>query len=88
MFYAARTFAFKLGQSISMLLFTSISLLGSGGFGYRLTAIVAAVFCLAGGLAFIRYHEKKVFGIIGANEDAREAEGAAAEKAAEEEMTE
>ena len=78
MFYAARTFAFKLGQSISMLMFTSISLVGSGGFGYRLTAIVAAAFCLAGGLAFIRYHEKKVFGIIGAHEDAAEA-GAEAE---------
>ena len=64
MFYAARTFAFKLGQSVSMLLFTSISLLGSGGFGYRMTAIVAAVFCLAGGIMFIRYHEKKIFSII------------------------
>ena len=79
MFYAARTFAFKLGQSVSMLLFTSISLLGSGGFGYRATAIVAAVFCLAGGLAFIRYHEKKIFGIIGADTGKKGAAEAASE---------
>ncbi len=65
MFYAARTFAFKLGQSLSMLLFTSIALIGTGGMGYRLTAIIAAVFCLAGGLVFTRYHEKKVFEVIG-----------------------
>lgn len=65
MFYAARTFAFKLGQSVSMLMFTSIALIGSGGMGYRLTAIVAAVFCLAGGLVFRHYHEKKVFEVLG-----------------------
>ncbi len=77
MFYAARTFAFKLGQSVSMLLFTSISLIGTGGFGYRATAIVAAVFCLAGGIAFIRYHEKKIFGIIGGGKgDSEQAEPA------------
>lgn len=64
MFYAARTFAFKLGQSLSMLLFTSLALVGTGGFGYRLTAAVAAVFCLAGGLVFMRYHEDRVFAAI------------------------
>ncbi|HBI84898.1 MAG TPA: sodium:solute symporter [Ruminococcus sp.] len=68
MFYAARTFAFKLGQSAAMLLFTSIALIGkeipkgeSGyGMGYRLTALIAAVLCLLGGIVFLRYNEKKV----------------------------
>ena len=64
MFYAARTFAMKLGQAVSMLSFTSIALIGTGGFGYRLTAAVAAVFCLAGGLVFTRYNEKETLAII------------------------
>ena len=67
MFYAARTFAFKLGQSVAMLLFTSVALVGSNGVGYRLTAAVAAVFCLAGGLMFTRYHENEVFAVLGEN---------------------
>ena len=64
MFYAARTFAFKLGQSVSMLMFTSISLIGTGGMGYRLTALVACAFCLLGGLVFMRYREREVLGVI------------------------
>ena len=69
MFYAARTFAFKLGQSISMLAFTSVALIGaSTGLGYRLTAAIAAVFCLAGGLVFKRYKEKDVLAIIADDE--------------------
>ena len=70
MFYAARTFAFKLGQSVSMLLFTSISLMGGNGIegtpiGYRVTAAVACAFCLLGGLVFMRYKERDVLAIIG-----------------------
>ncbi len=64
MFYAARTFAMKLGQAVSMAAFTSIALVGTAGFGYRLTAAVAALFCLAGGLVFLRYNEKETFAII------------------------
>ena len=68
MFYAARTFAFKLGQSLAMLMFTSIALIGgdvekgeSGyGLGYRLTALLAAGLCLLGGIVFLKYNEKKV----------------------------
>ena len=70
MFYAARTFAFKLGQSVSMLLFTSIALIGSNGIGYRLTAVAAAVFCLCGGLVFMRYHEHAVMETIKPDEQA------------------
>ena len=64
MFYAARTFAFKLGQSISMVVFTGIAAMAMGGMQYRITAIVACAFCLLGGLAFTRYHEKNVLEII------------------------
>ncbi|WP_303835355.1 MFS transporter [Ruminococcus flavefaciens] len=68
MFYAARTFAFKLGQSLAMLMFTSIALIGSDiekgqsgyGLGYRLTALLAAALCLLGGIVFLKYNEKKV----------------------------
>ena len=68
MFYAARTFAFKLGQSLAMLMFTSIALIGSDiekgqsgyGVGYRLTALLAAALCLLGGIVFLKYNEKKV----------------------------
>ena len=72
MFYAARTFAFKLGQSVAMLLFTSIALIGKTtpkgeagyGLGYRLTALVAAVLCLLGGIVFLRYNENKIIAKI------------------------
>ena len=59
MFYAARTFAFKLGQSISMLIFTAVSTIGAAeGTGYR------AVFCCIGGIILVFYNEKKINGII------------------------
>ncbi|MCM1267324.1 MAG: MFS transporter [Bacteroidales bacterium] len=61
MFYAARTFAFKLGQSLSMLLFTAVSTIGSGsGAGYRVAAFGAALFCLLGGIVFVFYNERKI----------------------------
>ena len=61
MFYAARTFAFKLGQSLSMLLFTAISTIGgTAGTGYRIAAFLAAAFCLLGGILFLFYNETKI----------------------------
>ena len=79
MFYAARTFAMKLGQSVSMLLFTSIAALElAGGMNYRMTAIVACCFCLVSGIAFMRYHEKDVLALI---VPAEEADASAAEEA-------
>lgn len=61
MFYAARTFAFKLGQSLSMLLFTAISTIGgTAGTGYRIAAFLAAAFCLLGGILFLFYNENKI----------------------------
>ena len=65
MFYAARTFAFKLGQSISMLIFTAVSTIGAAeGTGYRVAAFGAAIFCCIGGIILVFYNEKKINGII------------------------
>ena len=65
MFYAARTFAFKIGQSLSMLLFTAVSTIGTTtGMGYRVTAFIAAAFCLLGGIVFLTYNELKINQII------------------------
>lgn len=63
MFFAARTFAFKLGQMLSMVLFTTLLTFGSdyaNDYGIRLTAQVACLFCLAGFALFLRYDEKTV----------------------------
>ena len=61
MFYAARTFAFKLGQSLSMLLFTAVSTIGNAsGTGYRIAAFSAACFCFLGGIVFLFYDENKI----------------------------
>ena len=69
MFYAARTFSMTLGQTLAMILFTSLSILGENGMGYRATALVATVFCLIGGLVFTRYNERRVLGTIGSGTD-------------------
>ncbi len=67
MFYAARTFSMTLGQSLAMILFSSIASMGAGGMGYRMTAIVATVFCMLGGLVFMRYGEPDVLKVITAH---------------------
>lgn len=64
MFYAARTFSMTLGQTLAMILFTSVSILGTNGLGYRLTALIATVFCLAGALIFLRYDERGVLATL------------------------
>ena len=62
MFYAARTFSFKLGQSIAMLLVTAFATIGQeSGLGYRITAVAAAAVCMLGGVLFMLYDEKKVY---------------------------
>ena len=65
MFFAARTFAFKFGQSIAMLVFTAFASIGTEtGLGYRIAAVSAAVICLCGALILSRYNEDKILGII------------------------
>lgn len=71
MFFAARTFAFKLGQSVGMLIFTSVAEINKAtGFGYRLTVVIAALFCLFGGVALLRYDEKRVISALAPKEGA------------------
>ena len=65
MFFAARTFAMKMGQAISLLVFTSMTVSGSE-FSYRATAIVATVFCVIGAALFFLYNEKMIMGKISA----------------------
>lgn len=81
MFFAARTFAMKLGQSIATLSFTSLAIIGTtqntslndivpSSLGMLIVAIVAIVFCVGGALILLLYNEKKVLKIIAKKEDA------------------
>nr|MCR5577068.1 MFS transporter [Oscillospiraceae bacterium] len=63
MFFAARTFAFKMGQAIAMVVFTSLTVSGTKA-SYRLSAAVAFVTCLIGALLFLLYNEKMILGKI------------------------
>ena len=78
MFFAARTFAMKLGQSIAMLVFTSLAVIGATNAeeqldpnqisakweGVTIVAVVAVVFCLLGAVILFFYNEKKVMKTI------------------------
>jgi hypothetical protein len=64
MFYAARTFAFKLGQSLAMLIFTALATVGTGSDGYRLVAMTSAALALIGGILLLFFNEKKINKII------------------------
>ena len=76
MFFAARTFAMKFGQSLAMILFTSlaVSMAAAGAAsagevypskeGMIIVAIVAVAFCLAGAAILFFYNEKKVMRTI------------------------
>lgn len=63
MFFAARTFAFKLGQAVSLLVFTSVTAIDTE-WSYRITAIMATVLCAAGAALFLLYNEKTVIAKI------------------------
>ena len=61
MFFAARTFAFKLGQSIAMVFFTSFAVIGKQtGLGYRLALVAAIIFSLLGAVVLYFYDEEKI----------------------------
>ena len=75
MFFAARTFAMKFGQSLAMILFTSLAILGmdqdktsndivASKFGLVIVAIVAVAFCILGAVILLFYREKKVMKTI------------------------
>ena len=78
MFFAARTFAMKMGQSVAMLVFTSLAVLGTtqdlksndltaSPIGLRIVAIVAICFCVLGAVILTAYDEKKVMKTISDN---------------------
>ena len=75
MFFAARTFAMKLGQSIAMLVFTTFAIIGSTASfeelrqstqlrpnttGLMIAGFAAVAFCVAGAVILLFYNEKKV----------------------------
>lgn len=72
MFFAARTFAMKLGQALSMVIYTSVTVSKIAENGesfvtasqYRTTAVIATVACLIGAILFLFYSEKKILGRI------------------------
>ncbi len=83
MFFAARTFAMKMGQSVAMLVFTSLAVIGTkqtltsndltaSDTGLRIIAIVAVAFCVLGAVILALYNEKKVMKTI---KEAHEKEG-------------
>ena len=63
MFFAARTFAFKMGQALAMVVFTSMTVAGTKG-NYRATAVVAFVTCVIGACLFLLYNEKMILAKI------------------------
>ena len=71
MFFAARTFSMKMGQSLATLAFTSLAIIGTtqsanandivaSELGIRLVGIVAIVFCVLGAIILMFYNEKGV----------------------------
>ena len=75
MFFAARTFAMKFGQSLALILFTSLAIIGTQQsaesseivpslIGLLVVAIVAIVFCVLGAVILMFYREKHVMKLI------------------------
>ena len=75
MFFAARTFAMKFGQSLAMLIFTSLAIIGTtqntnsnditaSPLGMTIVGAVAVVFCVLGAVILAFYNEKKVMKTI------------------------
>ena len=75
MFFAARTFAMKWGQSLAMLMFTSLAIIGTSqnmssnditasSLGLTIVAIVAVVFCTLGAVILGFYNEKGIMKTI------------------------
>ena len=85
MFFAARTFAMKFGQSLAMLIFTSLAIIGTtqnqssnditaSVLGMTIVGVVAVVFCVLGAMILAFYNEKKVMATIdGKNSPTEEA---------------
>ena len=79
MFFAARTFAMKFGQSLAMLLFTSLAIIGTtqnttnnditaSTLGMTIVGVVAVAFCIFGAAILLFYNEKKIMKTIAKDE--------------------
>ena len=75
MFFAARTFAMKFGQSLAMLVFTSLAIIGTtqntdsnditaSVTGMIIVGFVAVAFCVLGAVILGFYNEKKIMSTI------------------------
>lgn len=94
MFYAARTFAFKLGQSIAMIIFTSLAVVGqyteidetgkeiirNHGTGYRISLVIAMILCIIAMVVILFYNEKSVMDVIEKSHEETEKDSGDAEK--------
>ena len=63
MFFAARTFAFKMGQALALVTFTSVTVSQTKQ-SYRMTALIALVTCFIGACIFFTFNEKQILGKI------------------------
>ena len=79
MFFAARTFAMKFGQSLAMLVFTSLAIIGTtqntnsnditaSVLGMTIVGFAAVAFCTLGAIILSFYNEKKVMSTIDKNQ--------------------
>ncbi len=72
-FFGARTFMQKMGQTLAGLVFPSIFIIGSNEvneLGLRLSAIISLVFMVLGYVLLLFYNEKKILKVLGfANEN-------------------
>ena len=86
MYFAARTFAMKFGQSLAMVLFTSLAIIGTtqnsdsneivaSTLGMTIVGAVAVAFCILGAVILMFYNEKKIMKTIAKEEPAAEAAG-------------
>ena len=93
MFFAARTFAMKFGQSLAMLLFTSLAIIGTtqnadsnditaSTLGMTVVGIVAVAFCVLGAVIMMFYNEKKIMKSIAKEEAEPHKDETASEAAA------
>ena len=77
-FSAAKSFITKLGTSLAIMIVPSLTVIGAaageniGRLGLKLTAVAGGLFCLGAIIAFLRYNEREVLGVIRAHRAGRE----------------
>lgn len=62
MYFAARNFSTKLGQTVGIMIFAILTIFGKdpgNDLGIRLSAIFGGLLCMIAGIVFLGFHEKK-----------------------------